>query len=255
MKNEFLILRGNYSRLEITHSKKFYRKKKAAMKQELHRIMSELNEEQKSQDFAYHTKNIKSVDNSEKSEKNHPEKMTTTSINGFCYCEELNHRPYDSCDNCIKSCFGTCLPCFRLKLYIFWGFFFLFIKKITKFNKRKNYLKCEILLFLFVSDSYVVVCMYQSFLCCHKNDTLNKKKRHFETAPNEYSWTNLYLMSILSLLKKGSLLAEEQASRELCWFCPEGHFPKLNFILKLNVNEFNGWAHCRSLGAMQSWYQ
>ena len=121
MKNEFLILRGNYSRLEITHSKKFYRKKKAAMKQELHRIMSELNEEQKSQDFAYHTKNIKSVDNSEKkSEKNHPEKMTTTSsINGFCYCEELNHRPYDSCDNCIKSCFGTCLPCFRLKLYIF----------------------------------------------------------------------------------------------------------------------------------------
>merc|ERR1712001_753492 len=86
MKNEFLILRGNYSRLEITHSKKFYRKKKAAMKQELHRIMSELNEEQKSQDFAYHTKNIKSVDNSEKkSEKNHPEKMTTTSsINGFC---------------------------------------------------------------------------------------------------------------------------------------------------------------------------
>ena len=120
MKNEFLILRGNYSRLEITHSKKFYRKKKAAMKQELHRIMSELNEEQKSQDFAYHTKNIKSVDNSEKSEKNHSEKMTTTtSINGFCYCEELNHRPYDPCDNCIKSCFGTCLPCFRLKLYIF----------------------------------------------------------------------------------------------------------------------------------------
>ena len=84
---------------------------------------------------------------------------------------------------------------------------------------------------------------------------VKQKKRHFETAPNEYSWTNLYLMSILSLLKKGSLLAEEQASRELCWFCPEGHFPKLNFILKLNVNEFNGWAHCRSLGAMQSWYQ
>ena len=54
-------------------------------------------------------------------------------------------------------------------------------------------------------------------------------------------------MSILSLLKKGSLLAEEQASRELCWFCPEGHFPKLNFILKLNVNEFNGSSHCRSL--------
>ena len=117
MKNEFLILRGNYSRLEITHSQKFYRKKKNAMKQELHRILSELKEEQKSQDFEYHTKNIKSVDTSLSTSKNHQQPMTSN--NGFCYCEELNHRPYDPCDNCIKSCFGTCLPCFRLKLYIF----------------------------------------------------------------------------------------------------------------------------------------
>ena len=40
-------------------------------------------------------------------------------------------------------------------------------------------------------------------------------------------------------LKKGS--KEEHQD------CPEGHFPKLNFILKLNVNEFNGSSHCRSL--------
>ena len=121
MKNEFLILRGNYSRLEITHSKKFYRKKKNAMKQELYRILSELNEEQKSQDFAYHTKNIKSVDNSLSTSKNHQRMTSNISTNndGFCYCEELNHRPYDPCENCFRSCFGTCLPCFRLKLYIF----------------------------------------------------------------------------------------------------------------------------------------
>lgn len=51
------------------------------------------------------------------------------------------------------------------------------------------------------------------------------KKSRVDTAPNEYSWTNLYLMSILSLVEAG----KRGASR----LCPEGHFPKLNFILKV----------------------
>ena len=55
-------------------------------------------------------------------------------------------------------------------------------------------------------------------------------KKEEDTAPNEYSWTNLYLMSILSRLL---LEAEKRLSLEEHQDCPEGHFPKLNFILKV----------------------